>query len=366
MAKKDGELGSSVREESVLSAVNAAADHGNTSELDTFFVQGVLLAYMEHYYEEPFEVLLVEEEFEIPMSRLRREVLGRTCEDPEDWAWGGKIDGVVKFDDSIFVLEHKTTSASIEDPHGIYWSSLEMSGQVASYIVALQDRGFEVAGTIYDVIKKPVIKPKKLTKKEIKILLEEGLWQGLAVDGEILEEASGDWRETPALYAMRVYRTMMDSPRKYFQRQVVHKTRKQVVEFLDEVDAATKYVDDNRTMQRHVRHLGACFSFNRACQFVGLCQRKDNPESGRWIHRTKTNNELTVGGHNTMTYSRKECLQLCPRKHHYQYDLKLERKGKPTDGNLYKGHLVHKGLECHFKNIRANQRAAAQGEDGAG
>lgn len=348
------------REESVLAAVRDAADEGHSNEIDVFFVQGMLLAYLEHYAEEPFRVLHVEEEFDIPMSRICRDVLGREWGGPEEWTWAGKVDGVVEFDGAIFVLEHKTTSASIEDPGGIYWASLGMSGQDAAYEAALNDRGYEVAGTIFDAIRKPVIKPKKLTKKEIQSLEEERLWQGLVVEDAVVEEASHNWRETPALYGMRVYRTMCDNPRKYFQRQVVHKTRKQVAEFITEVDAAIAMVEENRASHSHIRHLGACFSYNRACPYVGLCQRKDNPESSRWTRRKKTNNELTVGGHYSMTYSRKSCLQLCPRKHHYQYDLKLERKDKPRDGNLYKGSLAHKGLEQHFKNVRANQRAEAE------
>ena len=338
------------------------------------FVYGMLLAYIDVYEKEPFSVVSVEEEFSIGFSRLVADISPTLdLKIHDEWSWAGKIDAVIDYEGSVFVLEHKTTASAIDNEDGTFWSSMEMSGQVASYMLALFDQGVQVAGTIYDAVRKPSIRPRKLSKTDIEGIENHWTYQGqeLALDSlkasEYLHELEQqNWRETDNQYGLRVFRTMADSPEKYFGRRVVKKTRKQLAEFVDEAVQTVQFIESSRKSHRHIRHLGSCYAYSKPCQFISLCQRTDNPDSDRWQKRAKKNSELSASDRDRelLTHSRKECYQLCPRKHHYQYDLQLERKGRPQDGNLTIGSLFHKGLEAHFtKFIASDQGDATEGTD---
>lgn len=356
-------------------------DNGSTvGDRTRHFVYGMVRAYIDIYREEPFSVVSVEEEFRIPFSRLVEDISpALACQEigfNSEWSWAGKIDAVVDYEGSVFILEHKTTASPIDNDDGVFWSSMEMSGQVASYMLALFDQGVQVAGTIYDAVRKPAIRPRKITKSEIEGLENHWTYQGqeLALDSAraseyLAELEQQEWRESDYLYGVRVQETMMSAPEKYFGRRVVKKTRKQLAEFVDEAVQTVRLIESSRDSQRHMRHLGSCYAYSKPCQYISLCQRLDNPDSDRWQKRAKRNSELSKvdQSRELLTHSRKECYQLCPRKHHYQYDLQLERKGKPQDGNLTIGSLFHRGLEAHFQRfISSDSGNATEGQDHSG
>ena len=149
----------------------------------------------------------VEEEFRIPFSRLVEDISpALACQEigfNSEWSWAGKIDAVVDYEGSVFILEHKTTASPIDNDDGVFWSSMEMSGQVASYMLALFDQGVQVAGTIYDAVRKPAIRPRKITKSEIEGLENHWTYQGqeLALDSAraseyLAELEQQEWRES--------------------------------------------------------------------------------------------------------------------------------------------------------------------------
>lgn len=74
----------------------------------------------------------------------------------DDELIGGKIDAIVEDVDTgrIFVVEHKTTSSdsSIGAP---YWDRLAIDTQVSVYVDGASMLGYDVAGCIYDVLKRP-------------------------------------------------------------------------------------------------------------------------------------------------------------------------------------------------------------------
>lgn len=84
------------------------------------------------------------------------------------------IDGVRKFnfvsildtlgtlpDGRICVCEHKTTGESIEDG-GAYWEGTQMNVQLAGQIDTARLHGYAVECVVYDVIRKPSIRPKQI------------------------------------------------------------------------------------------------------------------------------------------------------------------------------------------------------------
>ena len=73
----------------------------------------------------------------------------------------GKIDGLATLKDGRTALvEHKTTGEDISDGAD-YWLRLSFNPQLYKYWIALDDRGITPDTVIYDVIRKPTIKPGK-------------------------------------------------------------------------------------------------------------------------------------------------------------------------------------------------------------
>lgn len=73
----------------------------------------------------------------------------------------GKIDGLAGLKDGrVALVEHKTTGEDISDGAD-YWLRLSFNPQLYKYWIALADRGIVPDTVIYDVIRKPTIRPKK-------------------------------------------------------------------------------------------------------------------------------------------------------------------------------------------------------------
>lgn len=123
-----------------LSAALAVIDEiGNAFERAKLRL--LVIAYHERWGREPWEVIAVEVEF--------RYVLG-------EHLIGGKIDALVRDlrDGRIYVVEHKFTGTETS-LGGPYWERLTIDSQVSIYIDGAAMLGFEIAGCIYDVLKRP-------------------------------------------------------------------------------------------------------------------------------------------------------------------------------------------------------------------
>lgn len=73
----------------------------------------------------------------------------------------GKIDGLATLADGrIALVEHKTAGTDI-GPHSDYWIRLRGNPQIAQYVLAARVLNWDVATVIYDVARKPAIRPKQ-------------------------------------------------------------------------------------------------------------------------------------------------------------------------------------------------------------
>ena len=78
----------------------------------------------------------------------------------------GKVDAIVKNDQGLFLLEHKTTSRLMDDPIDRLWEDT----QVALYVAYLRDLGFDIIGVIYNELPKcTLIQGKGESEKEYQV-----------------------------------------------------------------------------------------------------------------------------------------------------------------------------------------------------
>jgi hypothetical protein len=199
----------------------------------------------------------------------------------------GKIDKIVKLADGrLAVMEHKTTSDSIE-PGSDYWLRLCIDQQISRYMCAARDLGHNVETVLYDVIAKPKLEPKQIPltdENDVKIVMDRDGNRVRTKDGKKWRE-SGDTeqgfvvqtrRETPKEYGDRVYATMTAEPHRFFARREVPRLTGDMDAFRQELYDQAKDITETRKTGRHFRNTAACVGYGR-CEYLDLCSRNDNP-----------------------------------------------------------------------------------------
>lgn len=142
----------------------------------------------------------------------------------------GKIDGLATLaNGKTALIEHKTTSDSI-DAGSDYWTRLRWNQQLCGYVLAAREMGYDISTVIYDVVRKPAIRPSK-----IQVLDEDGLKVviNLATGDRVLKKdgtpkqskSEGEELQTrqeePAEYQDRLCDDIMSRPEFYFARREV-------------------------------------------------------------------------------------------------------------------------------------------------
>ncbi len=336
-----------------IEAIDDAINGTNCDPLVAAKVRALIYGYDDHWKSSQYEVLTVEEVFQLPIVNPDTGRSSRT------FVQGGKFDLKVMFDQKRMMVEHKTCNEEIADPAAPYWRRLAIDSQVSMYALANWQNGEKLEGTVYDVIRKPTIRPKQITKADQKILLSDRTYCGFNVtDAEIAESAGIDYCETPALYGLRLYRDCLDNPTKYYQRRPIPRLDGEILEWAEELWQVALDIRQTQLSGGHYRNSGACMNFGRPCDFLGICSGYDTPDSAKWRRRESAHPEVALGN-DALTHSRIRCYQTCRRKHYYQYDLCIERADDETAEALVFGQVLHKALEAYFLFL---QRAQQIGE----
>ena len=127
----------------------AIAGKVELDEVQLATLSGMLAGYYTRYATDPIKSVHAEVEFRYPLAGSRT------------FETAGKIDGLaVMHDGRLALVEHKTAGCDIA-PDSDYWLRLRGNAQVMQYILAARALGWDVALVIYDVARKPAIRPKQ-------------------------------------------------------------------------------------------------------------------------------------------------------------------------------------------------------------
>lgn len=319
--------------------------------LDAVKTAVLLRGYDNRWKANLLRIISVEQEFNITIINPETGRASRTYQQ------GGKLDGLVDIEGRPWLLEHKTASEDINTPDASYWRRLAIDSQVSMYALANWQAGYKVEGTVYDVMKKPGIRPKKITQAQQKKLKEKREYLGyscMQTDVEACE--ANEWRETDNMYGLRLALEIEANPERYFQRRTVPRMDNELIEFAGELWHVAKDIAEAKRTGRHYRNSGACMNYGRPCQYLGICSGHDDPESDRWRVRDSFHPEVSFG-ESVLTHSRIRCFQTCRRKHLYKYEMGLERVDDEESEALQFGSLWHKTLEAYFLRIKEIQDA---------
>ena len=263
----------------------------------------------------------------------------------------GKIDALVSMHGRTFLMDHKTTSDDIADPDSPYWRQLAIEGQVSHYLLLLMSVGIKPDGAIWDVIRKPTISPKKLTKAERASAVSERRYFGSSLTMDTLNALQLDDRETFEMYEARLaHDCTTERPERYFQRKPVPRLDADIMEYWQDLWEQGQLIMASRARQRLgkriPKHSGSCMLYNSPCKFLGICSNYDSPDSDKWQRKPMAHRELPGVAGDVLTNSRLRCSQTCPTKHYYEYELGIERVDEEEKESLFMGSCLHAGLEA--------------------
>lgn len=214
----------------------------------------------------------------------------------------GKIDHLINWGGMVGTFERKSTTRDI-DPSSSYWERSKKDTQVSMYSLAIRDLhdqgvlpldGIEyerLGNTLYDVWRRPSIKPKALTQKDTLVVLETGEYYGQKFDvvqeGEALIDGkiripekvfvNGEEseitvmkkgiaiRETIEMFAARLLDDITERPAHYFQRKEIARTKKELDKF--RIELYNIY-----TAQKTFEKTGCWFENESQCRATFTCQ----------------------------------------------------------------------------------------------
>lgn len=226
---------------------------------------------------ERYEVLEVECEFTMPLLNPATNAPSRT------WMLAGKIDGVFweRALEAKLVVEHKTSSEDIS-PGSQYRVRLQLDNQVSTYMDGAAALGHLVAGCLYDVLKKPALRPYKATPEAQRKFTAGKVCTDLADDcpkcaGSGWKEAprlhatQRDRDETPEEYQARVMTAIAEDPASYYQRFLVVRLEAEMLEYRFDTWNLGRNLADAIRLDRAPRNSDACSRYGRTCPFLPVC-----------------------------------------------------------------------------------------------
>lgn len=330
-------------------------------------IRGLMVGYDARWRNAGWETVSTEEVFQLPVINPETGAASRT------FTQAGKFDGIARHSGKTYLVEHKTTSDDIADPDANYWRRLAIDAQVSAYALANWQAGRKLDGTLYDVIRKPTIRPKNLSKSERQGILATKEYFGYAVPEAILhriivegQDAECDW-----LYSARLASDCVENPAKYFARKILTPLDHEITEFAGELWDVAQSIIEARRHARHYRNSDSCMQYGSPCAYLGICSGYDSPDSANWQKAESVHSELSGlatfnGGRDVLTYSRCKTFQTCRRKAYYRYELGIRRIDEEQKEALVFGSAMHRALEEWWKffskgepNVRSGQDSAA-------
>ncbi len=217
----------------------------------------MLRGYAERYATEEFEVVEVEKEF---VGEIRNPDTGRQS---QTFRIAGKVDGIVRCHDGLYLLEHKTASTV----DASYLDKLWTDTQIALYCYYLRELGYPIVGVIYNVLLKSRLKQGKGETQEEYELRHAEL---AAKNKSGKSTAKRQMPETDEEFQARL--TEWYSRPEAFHREFIYLSEDRLAMLQDEVWEITQQYLDARRRGKWLLNTSNCFSYQRPCEYLAYCQ----------------------------------------------------------------------------------------------
>jgi len=178
--------------------------------------------------------------------------------------FGGRIDGIIEVPGpggGIWILEHKTSTDELE-PGSAYWQKLRIDGQVSAYYEGARALGYhDIRACLYDVARRPMLKPHNATPMEKRQYRKDG---ALYASQRAENESLGAYRE-------RLRNEIAEAPGEYYQHGTVVRLDSELHEYRQDAWETAHEMATAIKSNRHPRNPDACFKYERACEYFEVC-----------------------------------------------------------------------------------------------
>lgn len=280
-----------------IAAITANAPAQEADAYQQFTALAMMEGYHLRWHGEILTTLAVEQEFRIPL--INPDTLGQS----RTWDLSGKIDAIVERDGRALIVEHKTTSYDLS-PESSYWTRLAIDGQVSGYYQGAKSLGYDVAGCLYDVLRKPSMRPGSIPlvdESGVKIVLDANGDRVRTKDGKKWRE-TGDSKEgytlqtrpeTPEEWYERLRADIAAQPEKYFRRLEVPRLDADLVEYMSDMWAVGREIADAQKSGRWPRHTRSCDSYG-GCPYMDVCAGRESIDNPIRFQRVGIHRELST------------------------------------------------------------------------
>ena len=329
-----------------LAAIDGFPGDGS-DELIRSKCRSMVRGYDARWKDAGYVALEVEQVISTPLFNPATKAQSRTFQ------MAGKLDVYVEQHNRRYIMDHKFTSMDVMDPDSPFWRQLTVEGQINQYMLLKWAMGERPDGAIWDAIRRPTISPKKLTKAERASAVADRKYCGTVLSMETLAALQVEERETLEMYEARLtHDCTHERPEWYFQRRTVPRLDADMLEYAEDLWQHSQDILASRKVARLPKNSGACMTYNSPCQFLGICSGHDTPDSDKWKRKAVQHPELNEHGDmEALTNSRIRTFQTCRVRHHYQYELGIERHDEEEKEALYSGTLLHVGLEAWWRTF---------------
>lgn len=209
----------------------------------------------EEYDRNTYETICTERAFKAPLMNPETGGISKT------FHLAGKIDALAKEKTTgkVVIVEHKTTGQDI-GPGSDYWRKLPIDGQVSGYYVGAEAIDYPASKCLYDVIRKPTIKPYKATPEDKRKYNKDGS----------LSKACREYDETPDEWYERLTADIASRTDYYYARIEISRSDNDLMEYLFDMWAVSREISDAQRMNRWSRNPQACSVFG-TCEYFGVC-----------------------------------------------------------------------------------------------
>lgn len=225
-----------------------------------------------------------EESFEVPIINPETGRSSRT------FIYAGKIDRRIALADGRGAVEENKTTSDDISPDSDYWKRLRVDTQIARYVLAARHLGHQIDTVLYDVTKKPTIRPGvvPLTDADgVKIVLDQAGERVRTKDGKKWRE-TGDSAagyvlqtrpETVDEWGTRLHAAITAEPDRYFARREIPRTDDDLAEARRDLWDMAQILHRCDVEGQWPRNSSACIGFGR-CSYLDLCSTGWHPASG--------------------------------------------------------------------------------------
>jgi len=243
------------------------------------------------------------------------------------------------------VVEHKTTSSDIA-PGSTYWRKLTLDTQVSQYLGATEG----VEGMLYDVIRKPSLRPFKATPEVDRRYTKAGALYANQREAD----------ETPEEYATRLRADISEDPNKYYARGIIVRLPDEAREAARDTWLVAGSIRESMRLDAWPRNPGSCDAYGRTCDYWAVCAGETTIADDTRFRTAETPHEELPGLVHRLpllSNSAMSAYRACPRKYLYSYVQR--RRPSVTPHALTFGTLIHAGLEVWWSSVDLGATLAA-------